>query len=248
MDAFNPNCPHCVAERDAAEQFVSNAPSASCHRHVQFDPKGSQRKELIQCQYCFKSKGPGVTLQRCGACEIDLYCSKECQRAAWKTHKPKCAINRANAKMMPKTALDTLKTLRAFTAKHRPTIAEAGIRALGVAADPSRAKRDPLVIQLRPRLDSPRVETTFWVTAANVVPMSMFPQVEEMQAQLKLASDTHKRSGMAGALFVMLMDIESGTTNVAPVGFPKLAPELLDPSSATWEAWLTTRLNEGVVV
>ncbi|KAF7346765.1 hypothetical protein MSAN_01815000 [Mycena sanguinolenta] len=248
MDAFNPNCPHCVAERSVAEQLTRDVPSAPCHRHVKSDPKETQRKELTQCQYCFKSRGPGVTLQRCGACEVDLYCSKECQRAAWKTHKRKCAINRANAKIMSKTALHTLKALSAFTAKHRPTLAEAGIRALGVVTDPSRAERDLLVILLRPRLDSPRVETTFWVTAASVVPMSTFPQAEEMRNQLKLANEANKPSGMAGALFVMLMEIEGGTTNLAPVGFPKVAPELLDPASAAWEAWLTTRLNEGVVV
>ncbi|KAJ6454207.1 hypothetical protein C8R45DRAFT_882233 [Mycena sanguinolenta] len=248
MDAFDPNCPHCAAERDVAEKLARGAPPAPCHRHVKSDPKETLRKELTQCQHCFKSRGPGVTLQRCGACQVDLYCSKECQRAAWKTHKPKCAINRSNAEMMPKTSLDTLKALRAFTSKHRPTIAEAGIRALGVFTDPSRAEHDLLLILLRPRLESPRVETTFWVTAANVVPISTFPQREEMRGQLKVASDANKRSGMAGALFVMLMDIEGGTTNVAPVGFPKASPELLDPASAAWETWLTTRLNEGVVV
>ncbi|KAJ6496069.1 hypothetical protein C8R45DRAFT_802451, partial [Mycena sanguinolenta] len=194
-------------------------PPAPCHRHPNSDPKETQRKKNTQCQYCFKSKGPGVTLHRCAACEIDLYCSKECQRAAWKTHKTKCAINQAYAKELPKTRLDALKALRAFTGKHRPTLSEAGTRALGVIADPSRAERDVLLVLLRPRLDSPRVETTFWVTAVSVVPLSGFPQAEEMRGQLQLASEANKREGVTGALLVMMMDPVNENINVVPVGF-----------------------------
>ncbi|KAJ7259144.1 hypothetical protein B0H12DRAFT_1182297 [Mycena haematopus] len=150
--------------------------------------------------------------------------------------------------MMPATSLDTLKTMRAFTAKHRPTIAEAGVRALEVFADPSRAERDLLLILLRPRLDSPRVETTFWVTTARVLPISTFPQAEEIRGQLKLASDANKRTGMAGALFVMLMETDGFVRNVAPVGFPAASPDMLEPLSTTWEEWLAKRLNEGLVV
>jgi hypothetical protein len=52
--------------------------------------------------------------------------SKECQRSAWKTHKAKCLLNQRN---FPVAQMDTLKDLHNFTSKHRPTIAEAGIRA-----------------------------------------------------------------------------------------------------------------------
>ncbi|KAI0648659.1 hypothetical protein C8Q79DRAFT_462140 [Trametes meyenii] len=42
------------------------------------------------CNYC-SAKG---TLQKklsvCTGCKKELYCSRECQRAAWKTHKPLC--------------------------------------------------------------------------------------------------------------------------------------------------------------
>ncbi|KAJ7809013.1 hypothetical protein B0H14DRAFT_2163120, partial [Mycena olivaceomarginata] len=110
-----------------------------------------------------------------------------------------------------------LKSLRTFTGKHRPTISEVGVRALGVLGDPTRAEREPL----RPRLDSQRVETVFWVTAASVVPLSYFPTADEMRGQLTLAADANRRSGMAGALFVVLVDTGSGITNVVPVGFPE---------------------------
>ncbi|KAJ7156722.1 hypothetical protein C8R46DRAFT_1114977 [Mycena filopes] len=119
--SYNDSCPHCVAERVHAT-LNAEAPPAPCHRHVESDPKQTLRNELTQCQYCFKSKGPGVDLRKCAACKVDLYCSKECQKSAWKTHKSKCALNqRTNA--FPVEKEDLLKMLRSFTSKHRPTIA-----------------------------------------------------------------------------------------------------------------------------
>ncbi|KAJ7331049.1 hypothetical protein DFH08DRAFT_882204 [Mycena albidolilacea] len=202
MDGFNPNCPHCVEEH-VHQTLNADAPSAPSHRYSTSDPK----ETLRQCQYCFKSKGAGVTLQRCGTYEIDIYCSKACQRAARKTHKAKCAIDRAHIQRLSTTSINVPKGLRAFSSKHRLTIAEAGVRALGIFGEPTRAERDVLPVLLRPRLDSPRVETTFWVTATHVAPLANFPRAEEMREQLKLSSDANRRSGMAGGLFVVLMKI-----------------------------------------
>lgn len=39
------------------------------------------------CAYCNKSS---VELLRCSGCRNAFYCSKECQRAHWKTHKQQC--------------------------------------------------------------------------------------------------------------------------------------------------------------
>ncbi|KAJ6509861.1 hypothetical protein DFH09DRAFT_1198592, partial [Mycena vulgaris] len=230
MDTFNPSCEHCVAERVHAT-LNTEAPPAPCHRHLMSDPKETGRKELTQCQYCFKSKGPGVSLQKCGACSVDIYCSKACQRSAWKTHKLKCTLSQ---RALPVAQVEALKGLRSFTSKHRPTIAEGGVRALNVLADPSRAERDVLLIALRPR-DSKRSETAFFVVTLTVVPIDTFPQAQEIRGQLKQASIEQKRSGMAGAIFVILMDTSSGATNFAPVGFPKTseAPRLA-PLGTTW--------------
>lgn len=267
MDGFDPSCEHCIAEQ-ANNYLNSEIPPAPCHRHATSDRKETMRKELTQCQYCYKSRGPGVTLQKCGGCQSALYCvrpvvfclivldlddvpsqSKACQKSGWKTHKAKCAINQ-RAKELPVDRVDTIKTLRGFTAKHRPTIAEAGIRALNVLADPARAERDILMIHLRPRRDSTRVETAFFVTAANVVPIETFPgaQQQELLGQLRQASADNMRNGMAGAIFVMLMETDTGMSNVAPVGFPKASAGIFPPLGISWEQWLITRLNEGIVV
>lgn len=44
------------------------------HRHPQSDPKEFERNHLVQCQYCFEPKTSGVTLLRCGACKVEIYC------------------------------------------------------------------------------------------------------------------------------------------------------------------------------
>jgi hypothetical protein len=144
--------------------------------------------------------------------------------------------------------MDMVKSLRAFTSKHRPTVAEAGIRALGVLADPTRAECDVLLIFVRPRLDSPRVETSFWVTEAGPAPIASFPKSDEMRGQLKLASDQYKQSGLTGALLVVLMETDSGTCNIAPVGYSQMSSKYMKPLSTPWKEWLTGRMNEGLVV
>ncbi|KAJ6471576.1 hypothetical protein C8R47DRAFT_988221 [Mycena vitilis] len=146
---------------------------------------------------------------------------------------------------MPTEKTDALKALRAFTAKHRPTVAEGGIRALNVIADPARAERDILMISLKQRGDSTRIQTAYTVVSVAVVPIAVFPTSQEMRAQLKQAIEDNRRLGMAGAIFVILMDLDTGVSNVAPVGF---GDEPFPPLGTTVEAWLTTRLNKGIIV
>lgn len=44
---------------------------------------------VLACENCKKSP-PEVTLKRCAKCQITEYCSRDCQKANWKTHKKIC--------------------------------------------------------------------------------------------------------------------------------------------------------------
>ncbi|KAJ7705008.1 hypothetical protein B0H17DRAFT_698543 [Mycena rosella] len=245
MEIFDPAC---------LPEYVYSAlnlkpPPAPRSIHPLADPKGTFRKELTRCQQCFKSRGPGVNLKTCSACKSDMYCSKECQTSAWKTRKVTCALNQL-AYTIP--LVDEMQELRVFVTKHQPTIASAGVHALDVMADPSRAEQDLLLICLRSRPDSRRSETAFFVTAAAAVPIDTFPKQQVMREQLKLASDETKRHpGMAGALLVYLFDFASGATNLCPVGFPQASPTPPNnPAIALphWKEYLTANLNEGIIL
>jgi hypothetical protein len=148
----------------------------------------------------------------------------------------------------PTGQVETLKSIRAFTSKHRPTIAEASIRALEIWVDPSRAFRDVFVVFLQTRPGSTRTETSFFVTSADVVPFESFGprHAEEMLGQLKLAHDDNVRTGMVGAVFAVLYHPTSGAMNICPVGFPKEVSKEMDLRIA-WKEWMMQRLNEGIV-
>jgi hypothetical protein len=55
--------------------------------------------DTASCQVCEKGKAEGVKLSFCNSCRSVSYCSRECQKADWKTHKVICKkLNVGDAK------------------------------------------------------------------------------------------------------------------------------------------------------
>ena len=71
IDYFEIGCPCCQLEYQL--WFITGVPPAP-HRNPQSDPKGALHRELMQCQFCFKSRREGVQFFRCGGCSIEIYC------------------------------------------------------------------------------------------------------------------------------------------------------------------------------
>ena len=44
--------------------------------------------------FCFVCKVYGKSLKKCGKCKIVKYCSPQCQKIDWETHKKKCFENK----------------------------------------------------------------------------------------------------------------------------------------------------------
>ena len=49
--------------------------------------KGPKTQGAVVCEYCEQEEEPAPSCSRCG---LVKYCSKDCQRAHWKDHKPLC--------------------------------------------------------------------------------------------------------------------------------------------------------------
>ncbi|KAI0767208.1 hypothetical protein C8Q74DRAFT_1219145 [Fomes fomentarius] len=51
----------------------------------------SQVQTVNRCAYCLNGPAQlGRPVKRCRGCALEMYCSRECQRAAWPSHKPHC--------------------------------------------------------------------------------------------------------------------------------------------------------------
>ncbi|TCD68882.1 hypothetical protein EIP91_009597 [Steccherinum ochraceum] len=238
---------HCRECEECRTTMLANLiPSAHKRRNPASNPKQQARSELTQCQTCWKSKADGAVLFKCSACKVDLYCSKECQKTAWPTHKVKCKINQ-RVSLNGKDVSSLIGDLRGFTSKHRPSIAMAGVRALELVKDLSRCKRDLLVLSLISRPGRTRTETAFFAMEASVKPYSFFQEKGvEMLEQLAHYEKENKRTGAVATLFVLLHCIDSGISNVAPVGVWR---DVLDPAyRGDWEGELIRHLNEGIVL
>jgi len=58
------------------------------HQVVKLVPKGTVKK----CAVCETIETTASKLLTCGRCHGESYCSKVCQKAAWKNHKPTCRV------------------------------------------------------------------------------------------------------------------------------------------------------------
>lgn len=89
-----------------------------------------------QCANCKKpQKELSKPLKRCAKCQTQSYCSRECQKADWKSHKKSCASSQQNKPKattdfdaMPKQASDFFKGLAGDNSLHDLTEKDAFIR------------------------------------------------------------------------------------------------------------------------
>jgi len=217
--------------------------------HPESDPKETQRKELTQCQNCFKSRAEGARMSRCSRCKVEMYCGRECQKQAWKAHKEKCDLNVRIQQSGDTESITTLRRLQQFSNKHRATLREAACRAMDLGVDPTRAMKDILIVFLRARKNSSRKETAFYSIGGSVETIDkLFPadQAAEVRHMLKTAYDKNVEAGGVGAAYVMMCSMDTRTSNFLPVG---LGPEVRDMKSGQpWLEWMVKRLNDGIVI
>ncbi|GJE92287.1 zinc finger MYND domain-containing protein [Phanerochaete sordida] len=124
-----------------------------------------------RCYYCNEKVGK-ANLKKCSQCQYVKYCSRDCQKAAWPTHKLSCASGAATNATI--TELGQVKYNSAFNKWlncWRETLFELGIAAMDLANHPpDRLATHVLFILLERNFPVPRErERYFRVTGAEVL-------------------------------------------------------------------------------
>ena len=75
------------------EMYRSSTPTAVClelEDDVRAGLSRSSATRKCDAHGCKRFEGDGCTLMKCSKCQLQRYCSSECQRAEWPTHKIHC--------------------------------------------------------------------------------------------------------------------------------------------------------------
>ncbi|TCD61257.1 hypothetical protein EIP91_008706 [Steccherinum ochraceum] len=132
------------------EEWFTNRPTLRDEKH-----------SLKFCLYCSKTEFK-ATLFRCARCQIVYYCSKDCQKADWKTHKSTCQASAEDQKLVeemrkkhgPQIGQQAADVVRWRNSQHYANL-EALIHALGLRRDPTRS-RTHIVIRSVEGVPGPR--------------------------------------------------------------------------------------------
>ncbi|EKM52946.1 uncharacterized protein PHACADRAFT_210709 [Phanerochaete carnosa HHB-10118-sp] len=139
------------------------------------------------CQQCQRRKGAGVKLSRCTGCKYMLYCSKECQRAAWPFHKRMCGIARA---CTAEHGEERTRSLDAFVARHRDTLFNITFWVLEGDQDMANTENKVLWITVKPRPEPTRRKGLAWIVVdAEVRAIDDLP--EETRTTLVQGKEMH---------------------------------------------------------
>ena len=145
--------------------------------------------------------------------------------------------------------IEAREPLRAFASKHRPTLSEAGLRALQLGQDPDNADRSFLLVELKPRPCAARPEQAYYVIGAAVVTYDALAQrnsvlAQDMRDHLHALSEQQRARGREwrGAFFVVLTVVGASLHHITSVGWSD-GYRFFRP----WRKMLKQMLDEGIV-
>jgi hypothetical protein len=108
------------------------------------------------CDTCGAVENPSIQKFRyCGGCMTTQYCTPECQKSHWPSHKAICqhtAAQVSGAKQQATSAAypdeNLVKHLRKFTSTHSSLLGWAGFQALQLKRLPANIRQNALLIEL----------------------------------------------------------------------------------------------------
>lgn len=180
------------------------------------------------CDNCSAHERPPVKFRLCGGCMTTQYCSQECQRAHWSSHKPICQHTVAQLTAASQGAYqdeNIAKSLRKFTSMHSALLGWAGFQALRLKRVPANVRQQALLVELsyNPRADSRR---QFSIAGSRVVSRTFIHDplvIDDIQRR-------EARCRQSGGIGTCVVIIQCGSiSQVMPV-------EVDPPSKITWDS------------
>jgi len=182
------------------------------------------------CDQCGRPENPSVQKFRlCGGCLTTQYCSPDCQKSHWPSHKSVCRHTTqqiSNAQQNPVYADENLaKNLRKFTSAHNSLLSWAGYQALGLKRCPANARQNALLIELSHRGSHVESSRRFSISSTHVVSRDYIPD-RVVMAEIQNRDERCRHMGGFGTIIVILQC--GGVSQVMPV-------EVDHPSTISWD-------------
>ncbi|KII92753.1 hypothetical protein PLICRDRAFT_484067 [Plicaturopsis crispa FD-325 SS-3] len=137
------------------------------------------------CNYCMKEVGR-QNLKECGGCHFVKYCSKDCQKLGWKTHKQRCGTGKAlREKLATNPDANSLNEALSKWLDHwRGVLYDWSLWAMDLGNNsPDRLANNWFAIQIERRPDPPSKQTHFQMVGGEIMSWERFEQL--------LTSDLH---------------------------------------------------------
>ncbi|KAJ7167308.1 hypothetical protein C8R43DRAFT_984815 [Mycena crocata] len=206
------------------------------------------------CFSCHKSETKKHRFSRCGACHIPAYCSVECQKKDWKSHKKSCQLqtkNRESIEVMRGTPeRDMLLDIKKWAAKHTYLLIYVGMHALK-PHDPavtSEIKPDMLVLELDPAPGDKRGEFIFKSVSVCRVDLPEY----NLDAATCAALTDRAADAARDLRCTLTMYVWSGTVvYLLPINVARNEPEehlwRFGPPDKDWEKFLERAINKDLL-
>ncbi|KAJ7759338.1 hypothetical protein DFH07DRAFT_817265 [Mycena maculata] len=180
------------------------------------------------CDQCGVAESPSVSKFRlCGGCMTTQYCSPDCQKIHWPSHKAICqhTANQVSAVKQPSGYDNLAKSLRKFTSAHAALLGWAGFQALQLKRIPANVRQNALLVELTPT-DNMESHRRFSIAATHVVPRTYICDPLVI-ADIQRREQRCRQSGGIGTAVIIIQC--GGVSQVMPV-------EVDPPSKISWDS------------